>query len=133
MKIIAPNKTTYKIPFGDDGNMQRWDSYNNRTERDNFFFEDTLKVEGVYRGRSAAGFHVVSQTNGTQYEVRASEMLNIIKELLIEKGVFTGTFTFRKGGANLSLGLINEKEIKQLEKLNKVALIVRGRLSDVEA
>jgi len=133
VKIIAVNKTSYKVPFDDNGNMLRWDGYNNSKERDNFFFEDTLKIDSFSRGRSASTFTAKSQTNGTTYYIRATEMLRIMQELMIEKGIFTGTFTFRKGGANLSLSVINEKEIAALEKLNKTALMVRDRLSDVEA
>jgi len=132
MKIIAPNKTSYQIPFDDNGNMLRWDGDHRKKDRDNFFFEDTLRVEGFGRGRSASTFHVTSQTNGTKYDIRATEMLKIMQELAFEKGIFTGTFTFRKGGANISLGVINEKEIKELEKLNKTALMVRERLATVE-
>lgn len=34
----------------------------------------------------------------------------------VENGVATGIFTFRKGGANFSLGVANDKELDYIRK-----------------
>lgn len=135
MKILCPNKTSYKIPFDEEGNQLTYDEsgWNQKLVTvDNYYFSDTIKIDDWGRGRSAATFYATSQTNGKKYAFFMKEMMRVVESCVLNKGVFSGTFTFRKQGANYSISLINEKEVKELEKLNKSAL-VHNRLETVES
>lgn len=71
--------------------------------KENFEFEDELYVLGMSRGRSAANFTLVSQTNGKSYNLFMTDMVDMLQNGVINKGKIKGKWTFVKRGQNYGI------------------------------
>lgn len=95
----------YKIPFDSYGNMVSYETYRGEY-RDNYEFADTLTLWHMARGRSACTACFVG-SDGTRYSMFLPEFLKIIQRFndgdIENIGRITGTWTFRKQGANYSI------------------------------
>jgi len=74
--------------------------------KENYQFEDTLKLTGMSRGRSAANFNLQSEVNGKNYNVFMTDMVHLFQNANINKGSVIGKWTFCKRGANYGIKLI---------------------------
>ena len=74
--------------------------------KENFEFEDTLKLTGMSRGRSAANFNLQSETTGKDYNVFMTDMVHLFQNANINKGYVIGKWTFCKRGQNYGIKLI---------------------------
>lgn len=70
-------------------------------------FAATLRLDGFFRGRSAAGFRL-TDVCGASFVIRMSEMVKLLKATTVYKGDITGTWGFVKQGANYSLTWLGE-------------------------
>lgn len=77
--------------------------------REPFEFNAKLRVEGFYRGRSAAGFEFRGPKE-EKYVMRISEMTKLLKTATVYNGYVNGRWGFVKQGANYSLTYIGGKE-----------------------
>jgi len=77
----------------------------------NFVFEDTLKVVGLERGRSAARFVLESVTDNKRYPMFMSGILDILKRprMVIEEGKIKGYWSFHKKGSNYAVYYLGEE------------------------
>jgi len=96
----------YKIPFDAQGNQltyyhPRWD--HDVTLVDNFKFTDTLTLDGMSRGQSAAHFQM-KRKDGTQVTVFMTDLCDMIPKFC--NGEITGEFTFVKRGQNYGCALL---------------------------
>jgi hypothetical protein len=66
--------------------------------RPNAIFIDTLSIEGMERGRSAAYFIFRRQTTGAKVIVFMTDAVDLME--VMEKGKVTGSFVFCKRGSN---------------------------------
>lgn len=118
MKFVKENKKNWKLKsYSLEGHKRYadYDGYYGKAVKDeeNFVFDATLKLDGTYRGPSAAGFNFVTE-NGTELIMRlnkTSELLEAIvsgKVKVVKQG-FKGRFTFFKQGSNYSIGVYDEK------------------------
>jgi hypothetical protein len=73
--------------------------------KENYEFEDTLFLDGMSRGRSAANFQFKSKTTGKRYNVFMTDMVDIFNKSNINHGYVSGTWTFCKRGSNYGLRL----------------------------
>jgi hypothetical protein len=106
---------TYQIPFDKNGNQMHYpepswlwnkDGTSRQippTLKDNYVFEDTLIIEDFSRGRSAAYIEAKSATTGKGFTIFLKDLLDIIKNETISKGVVQGKWTFCKRGSNFGL------------------------------
>jgi hypothetical protein len=104
-------KGQYKIPFDTDGNLMGYpEQWRDIVWRDNYQFDDVLKFDSYYRGRSAAGMFMVSTTTGSHYQMFLRDFEDLINTVIIDHGVVSGRWTFTKRGANYGIMLvINER------------------------
>lgn len=71
--------------------------------KENYEFEDSLKLTSMSRGRSAANFNLKSETDGRNYNLFMTDTVDIIQNCEIKNGVITGNWTFVKRGANYGI------------------------------
>jgi len=76
--------------------------------KENFEFEDTLYLEGMSRGRSAANFNLVSQIDNKSYNLFMTDILNMVQNADIHKGIIKGKWTFCKRGSNYGVKLLKQ-------------------------
>jgi hypothetical protein len=76
--------------------------------KENFEFEDTMWLSGMSRGRSAANFNLVSQTDGKNYNLFMTDIVDMIQNAAINKGKIKGKWTFVKRGQNYGIKLVEE-------------------------
>jgi hypothetical protein len=76
--------------------------------KENFEFEDTLRLTGMSRGRSAANFNLKSETNAKDYNVFMTDMVYLFQNGEISKGIIKGKWTFVKRGQNYGIKLVIE-------------------------
>ena len=78
--------------------------------RDPWEFEDTFIIDDYSRGRSAAIFNLTSQTNpNMECTIFMSDMIEVIRQKTIVKGVVSGRWIFCKKGQNYGIRLVEEK------------------------
>jgi hypothetical protein len=104
---------SYQIPFSDRGQLQYANSYVEKFTDgfrwvDNHEFDATLTFEGYYRGRSAGGFRF--KDNLYTYYMFMTDIDDLLKTKVIDKGVVSGKWTFVKRGMNYGIKLVAEKE-----------------------
>jgi len=80
--------------------------------RDNVPFEAKMTVIGQSRGRSAVRF-ILEDEQGVHYYMFMTEMLALIQETTIVKGVVSGTWAFAKKGQNYGLTRLKPKKVKK--------------------
>ena len=78
--------------------------------RENWEFEDTLEMCGYSRGRAAAYFHLQSKTTGIQYCMFMTDLTDVIKNCVIDKGIVTGIWTYVKRGMNYGIKLVKSDD-----------------------
>lgn len=100
---MAEKKGQYDIPFDEDGNQMDYYYGWKGTLRDNFEFEDTLKLVGYSKGRSSVGF-TFERSDGTTVNFFLSDFFAIAHKLV--DGRITGRFTFVKKGQNYGCRMI---------------------------
>lgn len=100
-------KGEYKIPFDAAGNQLTYDDGLVARWKDNFNFVDTLVLEGMERGRSAANFTFYRQSTGTRVVVFMKDMLTMFRHA--RDGRVSGTFTFCKRGSNYGCQFVKGK------------------------
>lgn len=76
--------------------------------KENYEFEDTLRLTGMSRGRSAANFNLKSETNGKDYNLFMTDIVNLIQNATLNKGIVKGVWTFVKRGQNYGIKLVKE-------------------------
>jgi len=74
--------------------------------RPNEPFEDTITINDIYRGRSAAHFIAVSAITGVRYSMFMTSVIDLIKVAKISKGKIFGKFAFCKKGENYGLVIV---------------------------
>jgi hypothetical protein len=98
-----------KVPFmKDTGSLATYVSHWEEDKvkwMDSFIFEDTMRFTSFYRGRSAAGFVVTSQTTGKKYTVFLVDVEAILQHGVQLGGIVSGTWGFVKRGTNYGLSL----------------------------
>jgi len=99
-------KKQLEIPFDRNGNPL---SYDDRLKvhdyRANYEFVTTMRVVDMSRGRSAANF-TLKDEKGIEYNMFMKDMLYLIQNCIIDKGVVSGKWTFVKRGNNYGIMLI---------------------------
>ena len=103
-------KGNYPIPFDRGGSqlhyVDHWDVTRGGVSMvDNFEFNDTLEIEGINRGRSAADFTML-RSDGTRVTVFMVDMIAMFKRA--KGGKVKGRFTFCKRGQNYGCKLVEE-------------------------
>lgn len=96
-------KGDYPIPFNAKGDQLHYDDGRAKM-RDNFEFVDTLKMEGMSRGRSAAYFLFRRKSTGTQVIVFMTDLIDLFAHA--NHGCVTGLFTFCKRGQNYGCRMV---------------------------
>ncbi len=92
------------VPYDAGGNMQVFPD--NLTEwRPNTPFEAALHIVGTERGRSAARFIAENTETGARYPLFMTDLLAIVQNGTIERGVIFGTWVGRKRGQNYGISL----------------------------
>lgn len=93
-----------------------WKTWINHRIQENTFdwkdpeeFEDTFKVLGSARGRSAAYFNMESLTTGLNCVMMMTDMAHMVTTANISAGVITGIWIFGKRGANYGIQYVGEK------------------------
>lgn len=71
-------------------------------------FHAVMKLQGFYRGRSAAGFTFVDES-GREHTMRIKCVVDLLKNAVLNKGVVEADWCYCKQGSNFSLKLIVEK------------------------
>lgn len=102
------------VPF--DPRTGNLDTYpRSRTEwqtgsewRPNEPFEAALRIVGTERGRSAAHFIAEHTETGVRYTVFMTDLLHIVQNGVIERGVISGTWVGCKRGQNYGIRLVTE-------------------------
>ena len=102
--MVSKKKGDYQIPFNSKGDQLHYPELQwvkgspvLATMKDNFVFEDTLKFDGMARGRSAAYFYFTRST-GTKVVVFMTDLCEMMPYLV--NGEISGKFTFTKRGQN---------------------------------
>lgn len=86
--VKVEGKTNYLVP-------DAW--------RDNCIFNARLKLDGQYRGRSAARVRVINESNGEHYSMGLASFYEAVVLFGATPGYIVGHWTFRKQGMNYSL------------------------------
>lgn len=87
-----------KVPFTVSGVPHATVQHVQYDWKDNFEFDDELEFTDFYRGRSAAGFEVISRLSGLKYPVFLVDLLTILQTMSISDGCVVGRWTFAKRG-----------------------------------
>ena len=104
-------KKPYKIPFYKEGGQlvdytPYREGHGDYIEwKDNYTFQDEMRVVDTKRGRSAAHFVIESCRTGTKYTLFLTDALTIFQKGIIVNGVVSGWWTFVKRGSNYGLKL----------------------------
>lgn len=98
--LVKLNEYQHKLELGE------YITVDKITWKANFEFEDTLRLTGMSRGRSAANFNLKSETTGKNYNVFMTDMVDLFQNATINKGSVTGKWTFVKRGHNYGIKLI---------------------------
>jgi len=69
----------------------------------NHMWSDTMVLDGLERGRSAAHFIIYSEVSGKRYYMFMKDMVDMIKNHTIENGRISGCFTYAKRGQNYGI------------------------------
>lgn len=77
--------------------------------KENYEFEDTLYLNGMSRGRSAANFDLLSQTNSKSYNLFMTDIVDMVQNGNINKGIIKGRWTFVKRGSNYGIKLLESQ------------------------
>ncbi len=108
---------TKHIPFDKEtGSLMTyvspWQIREDKVEwRDNKPFVGTMKICGFMRGRSAARLRLeVEDKPQCNHEMFTSDMLQMLQEAKIDKGVVSGLWKFRKHGANYGMCWLGGEE-----------------------
>ena len=103
-------KESIKFPFDKNGNQMSYVDYWDKdvTYIENYEFESEMTIITYSRGRSAANF-VLKDERGHTYNVFMKDMIDIIHNSLIDKGILTGRWTFCKRGQNYGIKLVKEE------------------------
>ena len=95
-----------QIPFR-DGHPSSYDHGTKDTEwRDNAELSDTLTLDRIARGRSAANFKLVG-SDGTKYTMFMKDLFDACTNGTVKKGKIKGVFCFVKRGSNYGVKQIN--------------------------
>ena len=103
----------YQIPFDPDGNQLHYPTSWNGTPtwKNNYSFNDSLKIERMTSGYSAKYYKAISTTTGKRFTIFVRDLIDIIEHAEIKDGVMTGTWTFVKRGQNYGVAILeNENE-----------------------
>lgn len=93
------------IPFDGRGNqLHYFESWNGGHWVPNTTFKDTLTIDTMARGRSAAYF-IFERKNGSSVVVFLRDAIDMMKHM--QNGKVTGTFTFCKRGQNYGCKLVD--------------------------
>jgi hypothetical protein len=80
--------------------------------KENYEFEDSLKLTSMSRGRSAANFNLRSETDGRNYNLFMTDTVDLIQNCEIKNGVIKGKWTFVKRGANYGIRPVLTKGVE---------------------
>lgn len=100
--------TKIKIPFYKMTNELAKNQYSKEIEwKDNYEFEDTMEIVGMNRKGHSITYIMVSKTDHKKYSIFIKEMLNILQNGSVNKGIVSGSWTFCKRGQEYSLRFLN--------------------------
>ena len=95
--------------FQDEEHFQNWVKWHLRQNkfdwREPVSFEDTLLISSYSRGRSAAYFTVESKITNMKCCMFLTDLLDVIANKTIDKGVVSGKWIFCKRGQNYGIKL----------------------------
>lgn len=100
----------------DTGEMLRYvrSSYEQTPDGDTYFkwipnnvWSDTMRIVGMERGQSAAGFITKSENTEKEYYMFVKDMLDMILNNTIQNGKISGFFTYVQRGRNYGLKCVN--------------------------
>ena len=89
-----------KIPFDDKGNQLHYPEFHSRLGgewKDNFKFNQTMKIVTIERGRSAAYF-ILEDEHEVRYTMFCTDIVGLLKGIS-----FTGEWEFVKRGRNFGI------------------------------
>lgn len=111
-QVKTPKIYDGDIPFWDGNQLHYAGMWEARqvgfTWQPNAVFTDTLTVDRMERGRSAAYFYFTRKSTGKSVIVFMRDMLDMIRQA--NHGVVKGTFAFCKRGGNYGCKLTNGAE-----------------------
>lgn len=103
-----------QVPFDEHGNLQSYPQrmiINGRVVesfwRDNYEFDDKLRIANISRGQSSAKFILKSDTDGREYPMFMKDMLELIQTSKISNGIVIAKWTFVKRGQNYGIKVVN--------------------------
>ncbi len=111
-------KGNYRIPYNPEtGNIYDYAVYKEDQQvppayqsiyawMDNHEFEDSMIFLDYYRGRSACGIILKSQTTGSKYSMFMKDFIYVVENCNINKGAVSGKWTFCKRGSNYGIKLV---------------------------
>jgi hypothetical protein len=72
-------------------------------------FTAIMKLQGFYRGRSAAGFTFIDES-GREHTMRIKCVTDLLLNATLVRGVVSGTWAYSKQGSNFSLKYLGDIE-----------------------
>lgn len=88
-----------KVPFDKMGNLCTYPS-GVYEWRDNYVFDDQLKIVRLMKGRSAAGV-IVENDKGNKFYITLNTLTEILQKYTVNKGTLPAlSWTFQKRGLN---------------------------------
>ncbi len=116
---MSKKKYSYRIPrdcYGSIPSYAAFDDDPDYTWSDPEAFYTTLRLLGVYKGRSAAGYVFEEVlTGGAQYEVGLVAALDVFSSSKFSGGLITAWFMPYKQGTHYGVRLASDEEIKAAE------------------
>ncbi|KZM72183.1 hypothetical protein [Nocardia terpenica] len=99
-------------PVAADGNMRAYVSAWDRDIewRENTPFTATLRVFDLTRGRSSIKYLFTDDSTGRQWEMFATDMLELLTSRTIDRGQIHGRWQVVKRGANYGLAAVTQPE-----------------------
>ena len=102
-------KDPIPIPFDENGSLLAFPMGRKIEWRENYEFDETLTVESMERGRSAARF-ILKDEHGRRYGMFMTDMLDLIQTAeLIAYGHIDARWTFVKRGSNYGIKLVGSR------------------------
>lgn len=76
--------------------------------RNNYVFEDTLKMIECKVYSNSKPVTLKSLTDGVEYRISLNEFIKVINKCTLRQGVVSGKWSFKKNGNSFTLVLIEE-------------------------
>ncbi|WP_329405375.1 hypothetical protein OG563_26325 [Nocardia vinacea] len=93
-------------PVGTNGNMLAHVAWRETEWHDNVPFDATMRFITYGRGRSSVKFRMVDTVTGRQWEMFAIDLLHLLENAVVDRGIVSGRWEVVKRGSNYGLMLI---------------------------